>query len=208
MLLALLDVPPTHLLTLHSKDLDRTGMQRSWSAFKKRIERKIGKPPIYLAVTAKSAKGEGGQHLHALLWTGYLHAESLQGFARGTGLGAPDIQMLPQEPENQIGRAQMIGYVLGQLGPVFGSKDHLRHAERARSQRRYSTSTRRVLEVRMPELFAALDRARDGSVPDDLVFSATPRFSREGDEGAVAAVWSGQAEAADSLPHSVLVRVP
>jgi hypothetical protein len=169
--IAVAGTAPTHLLTLNSADLDRQESASAWVLFRKHLERKRGRPLIYLSAPARSVGG-GGYHRHVLLWE-FLYAPTLHGIARKVGFGGPDIQRIGESVEDKLFATV---YVFGQTESVLGSAHHRRHRDRGQWAHRFSRTSDEVLKRLNPQLLSALEMARDRSVSDKELVEMLPRF--------------------------------
>ncbi len=70
---------------------------KRFAALKTRIERRRGRPLIYVGA-ATSGNRDGGYHAHLLLWS-YQHVAALRGDARELGLGTIKIEQI--RPDDQ-----------------------------------------------------------------------------------------------------------
>lgn len=169
--LAIASAAPTNLLTLNSKSFERDQIGPAWSRLHKRIDRQTKRPLVYYGVSARSY-GDGGYHLHLLLWD-YLHVPSLHGHAPAVGFGKPHIDQIGQTVEDKLWTTL---YVCGQTESLFGSKYHGRHRKRERWSRSFFRTSDRVLEVANPQLLSAIKMAEDRSVSDQELVKLVPRF--------------------------------
>ena len=183
---------PTHLLTIDSTYATPTELHAAWRRLVKRVNRQNGNRDwIYFATVSRSSCGGGGYHVHALLWN-FIYLPRLLGHTRKVGLGKPQIEQLDTATRRicrmldppctarhlrLVDAVKAAAYVIGQHEPVFGSTQHLRHVCRLRWNRRYIYPQRRTLERNLPELLAALERARDPTAADDRMLFPGPKFS-------------------------------
>jgi len=139
-----------------------------------RIERNAHRrkqPLIYVGNYAKG-RGNGGYHLHLLLWEEpYMCVYRRQCLA--AGLGRARNTHIDPVPEMVL---YSTSYVLGQHESVFGTDVHLRHRPRAKGKRSFICPQGKTLETYHPELFYALQLAKDKSVTDETLVSECPIF--------------------------------
>jgi hypothetical protein len=159
--LAVAKAEPTHALTLTSADMDQPEMARAFRLLVRRIERnaKTSKPLIYFGVYAQG-KGDGGCHLHLLLW-GYAPQAVWRKHAEAVGLYANRPKRIDSYQPHNVARA--VGYTLSQNQSVFGSRKHLENQPKRKGQRRYITPQKRTLADHNPKLLSALNQAQTQS---------------------------------------------
>ena len=178
LVVAVVQAEPSHFLTIDSPDKSRADMTRAFRCIRLRLQRSRGRraaPVIYVA-TFPCTKDRDGHHLHALLW-GYVHIPKLLGYCRGLGLGKPKMEQISASTPGDPNYWRPIGYVLGQHGPAFGSRDHDRHEPLPKGKRELVYPHRMTLARHCPKLLSALDMARDPSVSDETLCAGLPRFS-------------------------------
>jgi hypothetical protein len=170
--LAVASASPTHHLVVTTAEHSREELAKAWRRFVRRIERRRGhKPLIYVGSFAKGY-GNAGWHLHLLLWD-WPHLPTYLGQAREVGLGWVVVRPIKQTPIDALAAAR---YVLGQQEPVFGSRAHRRHVQRAKFERAFITPQRETLERWKPDLFVALNMAQSESVSDMELLVRLPNF--------------------------------
>jgi hypothetical protein len=169
---------PTHLLTIHSRDLSYGEMGRMLIRFLNRVERSKSSPSrlVYFGSIARSESGMGGHHAHLLLWE-FLWAPMVHRHARELRLGKPRLSQLPCGRESLHEAMQMVTYVLAQQQQVFGSSHHERHTDRLKHKRRFRYPQRETLRKHLPELFTALQLAYSSSTSDMELRQHLPMFS-------------------------------
>jgi len=177
-LIALMGVPPTHLITIHGPP--GTKVSSWWPRYRKRIDRARGpsRPLIYLGVRA-SGFGDGGEHLHLLLWDEWIPFWVLHRHADECGLGKPHVDLVPDPQANRLECASMVTYVLSQHEPVFGSRNHERHHQPHPHQRRWIRPHQATLRTHRPQLLSALNAAESPSISDKELVSKVLTFSNK-----------------------------
>ena len=155
--LAVAEAEPTHTRTLTSADMTQPEMARAFRLLLRRVEQHAHtpKPIIYLGVYAQG-RGEGGCHLHLLLW-GFTPQGVWRKHAEAVGLYAARPRQIDLAQPQNAERA--VGYVLSQNESIFGSRKHLENEPKRKGQRRYVTRQRRTLATHNPKLLSALDHA-------------------------------------------------
>ncbi len=179
--------PPTSLLTLSSADLGLEDVRSAWTKFRKRLWRSHGKDVVAIASTQITSTGTAGFHVHALLWTGFVHISKLRHCVEGTGFGRPHISMVPDANNHFYGALASVGYVYGQLGAILGSTHHKENIPLARGQQRVHKSQTVTLTRSAPELLSALDMAKSPTVTDVQLVQSSPLFISNRD--AILAPW-------------------
>jgi hypothetical protein len=156
--LAVAEAEPTHTLTLTSRKMTQPEMARAFRRLVRRIERnsKGPKPLIYFGVYAQS-RGDGGCHMHLLLW-GYAPQAVWRKHAEAVGLYAPRPKQINLSEPHNVQRA--VGYALSQNEPLFGSRKHLENKPKRKGQRRYVTPQKQTLATQNPKLLSALNQAQ------------------------------------------------
>jgi hypothetical protein len=174
--LTVTDTGPTHHLTL-SGPATKSSVRDLWPTFYRRWNRSRdtrNAPVIYFGCEAQGL-GDGGPHLHLLLWEMPWLAR-VQKHARELGLGA-HVERIAADTDDPMVSLGVVRYILGQHESVFGSREHERHQQKRRSGRRWTHPQRRTLEQHHPRLLAALDLAKDRSVSDLEMFQRLPTFT-------------------------------
>jgi hypothetical protein len=156
--LAVAKAEPTHTLTLTSADMTQPEMASAFRRLVRRIKRNAhsSRPLIYFGVYAQS-KGNGGCHLHLLLWD-YAPQAVWRKHAEAVGLYANRPKLIDRSQPHNLERT--VGYVLSQNEPVFGSRKHLENEPKRKGQRRYVTPQTRTLATHGSELLSALNQAQ------------------------------------------------
>jgi hypothetical protein len=163
---------PTHHLTLGTSDMTQRDLARAFRLLRPLIEtrRNTTKPLIYFGAFAKGA-GEGGVHLHLLLWEMPMIV-TWREQCKSLGIGNPHVKRLSQ-PGSALAVA---GYVAGQQQAVFGSRKHEENKARTTGTRRWVMPQDRTLEAHHPGLCHAMRLAKDKSIPDEVFFASLPGF--------------------------------
>lgn len=163
---------PTHHLTLGTSDMTQKDLAQAFRLVRPLIEtrRNTTKPLIYFGAFAKGA-GEGGVHLHLLLWEMPMIV-TWREQCKGVGIGNPHVERL-SEPGSALAVA---GYVAGQQQAVFGSRKHEENRARTTGKRRWVMPQDRTLEAHHPDLCHPMRLAKDKSLPDEVFFSSLPGF--------------------------------
>jgi hypothetical protein len=163
---------PTHHLTVGTSDMTQKELANGFRRLRPLIERQRNttKPLIYFGAFAKGA-GEGGVHLHLLLWEMPMIV-TWREQCEGIGIGNPHVERL-SEPGSALAVA---GYVAGQQQAVFGSRKHEENKARRTGTRRWVIPQDRTLEAHHPELCDAMRLAKDKSIPDEVFFASLPGF--------------------------------
>ncbi|MGN6372150.1 MAG: hypothetical protein ACTHM1_04055 [Solirubrobacteraceae bacterium] len=175
--LAVASAAPTHHLVISTTDASRESLARAFTLWVRRLERykaRSYKNLIYIG-TAAQGLGDGGYHLHLLLWN-YLHAPVLHGQAKALNLGRSHITKVKADPMNVL---TTVSYVLGQQEEVFGSRKHRLNQPREKGKRHYFHPHLKTLQKHRPELFVALKVAKDKSIPDERFFLLLPSFIKK-----------------------------
>jgi hypothetical protein len=159
---------PTHFLTIDSS-LDRAEFGRCFAKLKKRLRRDRYQPLVYVATLA-SGLGDGGCHAHLVLWKS-LCFNRLAWQVEDVGFGQCRLSPVESYEEATGTPIRLASYVLGQHEPVFRSRHHVRHQERAKFARRFSHPQRPTLGRYHPELLAALDLAKNPAVTDQDLYA-------------------------------------
>ncbi len=166
--LAVASTYPTHFYTLSSANLTRVELSRCLELMVPRIRRRTSTPkrPIIYFGTVVKGEDHDGHHLHLLFWK-RPHMDTFHGQTKALGLGKGKVKQIEPTLEDAL---RVTSYVLGQEQAVFGSKHHWRHGERQKGARRFRRAQRSTLARYQPELFLALDVAKDKSLSDkDMV---------------------------------------
>jgi hypothetical protein len=173
--LAVASTRPTYFVTISTADATHEELARMFRELVPRVERRRStrKPLIYVRSFAQGL-GNGGCHLHMLLWENPYICSYL-GQSRELGLGRLDVQKIDSTPVDALLHAC---YVLGQNEPVFGTNTHEHHQELGGGKRRFGYPQTKTLEKYRPELCCVLDLAKDRSVSDETLFSKLPIFIR------------------------------
>ncbi len=163
---------PTHHLTLGTSQMTQEHLAQAFRLVRPLIERRRNrtKPLVYFGAFAKGA-GEGGVHLHLLLWEMPMIVTWRQQ-CKNVGIGNPHVERL-SEPGSALAVA---GYVAGQQQAVFGSRKHEENRARRTGKRRWVMPQDRTLEAHHPELCDAMRLAKDKSIPDEVFFASLPGF--------------------------------
>ncbi len=175
--LAVTATRPTNFLTLSTIGASQENLAYDFRLLVRRIEGRKSRPKVPLIYFGSFAqgKGHGGYHLHLLLWD-RPHLPMYHGQTRAVGLGHADaVQIIPSTPENVL---RVVSYTLGQQEPVFGSKPHKHHRPREQYKRRFIHPQMKTLEKYHPELFVALNLAKDKSVSDETLVEKLPILVR------------------------------
>jgi len=179
--------PPTSLLTLNSAELGLEDVRAAWTKFRKRLWRSHGKDVVAIASTQITSKGTAGFHVHALLWTGFVHISKLRHCVEETGFGPPYIRMVPDPNNRFYGTLASVAYVYGQHGAILGSTHGRENLPLARGQQRVHKSHTVTLTRSAPELLSALDMAKSPTVTDVQLVQSSPLFISNRD--AILAPW-------------------
>jgi hypothetical protein len=173
--LAVTSTQPTHHLSITSPS--GTTQEECAHRFRlliPRVERNANRrkgPLVYVGSFAKG-RGNGGYHVHLLLWEEpWMHVYRPQ--CRAVGLGRATSTPIGAAPETVL---QRTSYVLGQQVSVFGTKVHQRHLRREKGKRGYVSPQMKTLAGHHPKLFYALTLARDQSVTDETLIQELPIF--------------------------------
>jgi hypothetical protein len=172
--LAVASTQPTHHLTLGSANLSEPELAAAFGRLLPRIQRRKSRPKlplIYFGAYAEG-RGQGGCHLHLLLWE-RPYIPSYRAQARIEAIGNVHAVQVTNDPINTLRACR---YVLGQQESVLGSRHHERHQARDKHQRRFVSNQARTLHEHHPELFRATQAAKDQSVSDKTLFASLPRF--------------------------------
>jgi hypothetical protein len=173
--LAVASTKPTHHVTLTTPaGTGHTELAARFRKFVPRIERNQHRrkgPLIYVGNYAQGF-GDGGCHLHLLLWE-EPHYITYKTQGKAVGLGRIRVTPIESAPATVLHKAS---YVLGQHESVFGTKAHLRHQPRAKFKRSFITCQTNTLEAYHHKLFYALKLANDKSVTDETLVAECPIF--------------------------------
>jgi len=168
--------PPTNSLTLSSRDLGLEDVRFAWPKFRKRLRRSLGKDIVAIASTPITSNGTAGFHVHALLWTGFVHHSTLRECVADTGFERPHIQQVPDAAYDFYRALNSVAYVYGQHGAILGSTHHKENIPLARGQQRVHKSHTVTLTRSAPELLSALDMAKSPTVTDVQLVQSSPIF--------------------------------
>ena len=168
---------PTNSYVLSSADLSRSDLWYSFELLLRRIRREpstANGPTIYVATVAQ-AVAAAGHHLHVLLWK-RPHMPLFHKHTTALGLGKGSAKRIGPTPEDAI---SVTSYALGQQESVFGTKDHWRNEQREKGARRFRCPQQSTLSQFHPELFHALNMAKNESLTDIALASRLPIALRE-----------------------------
>jgi hypothetical protein len=163
---------PTNSYVLSSAALSRTELWYFFELLLRRIRREpstASKPPIYVATVPRGVEATG-HHLHVLLWK-RPHMPLFHKHTKALGLGKGRAKRIGPSPEDAISATS---YALGQQESVFGTKAHWQNEPREKGARRFRCPQDRTLSQLHPELFHALNMAKDESLSDMELVSRLP----------------------------------
>lgn len=182
---AVLISQPTHGLTISSVIEDPAEHSEAFTRFRKRIDRHLGRPWVYVAVPARE-KNAKRFHLHCLHWE-YIPGGSLRKHSRGSGLGVnPYFERIADQ--SVFDQGDQVLYALAQNEPLFGSTHHRRHRPPPKHSKVFRCPKDKTLDAQRPELLSAFQRAENQSISDLELLSmagADPFFNRRLCGGAV-----------------------
>jgi hypothetical protein len=177
LLVALLSSPPTNMLTLQGPQ-DGPSVGEVWPRLRRRVDRaRTSRRPLIYLGTKPNGYGNGGEHMHLLLWD-YVPVGTLLKHCRQLGIGTPRIEEIRHRNQPAL-VARPIAYVLGQQEAVFGTAEHERHMPREKYRRRWLRPHRSTLADHNPELLSAIEAAESESVSDRDLILRVPYLSRD-----------------------------
>jgi hypothetical protein len=175
--LAVASARPTHHMTLTTSDMTQPELADAFDLLKLRIERSRKSRNfrlVYFGVYAQG-KGDGGCHLHLLLWQ-WPYIPLWLGHARDLGIGRLKVKRIsPSTPDNVL---RTVGYVLGQNESVFGTRKQYENEPREKHKHGFAKNHATTLEKHNPELLRAIELAKDKSLSGETLYAQLPRFIR------------------------------
>lgn len=164
--LAIGSTSPRYHVIISTGGMTHEELTRAFDRFKLSVERVTSEPLIYWGVCGNGA-GEGGEHLHLLLWKKPDMRRIWQPARKAAELGWTESK--PVKPG--LGHAlRLAGYVAGQQVSVFGSRDHDSAASR-KNERSWLMPQDATLRKHHPELLAATEAAKS-AITDEELFSS------------------------------------
>src|SRR5205085_1056936 len=133
------------------------------------------KGPLVYVATVADGIGDGGCHLHVLLWE-FPPVWMYRTQGEAVGLGSVQLAQIEPDLTNRMGVAS---YVLGQHESVFGTTKHRENSEHPKGKRRLLMPHDATLKEQNPKLFVALDLAKDQSLSDKTLCRELLRFNKE-----------------------------
>ena len=172
--LATASTQPTHHLTLGTRDMSQPELARAFGLFVRKVERRKHQsgPLIYFGGYGNS-KGNGGYHMHLLLWEKEPFYKSYMKQARSVGISNCYVDPIGPRTQDKLCVAQ---YVFSQQESVFGSHKHSDNEPREKFKRAFISNHAVTLREYHPELFRATELAKDRSVSDEKLFVELPLF--------------------------------
>lgn len=158
---------PRYHLYLSTPGMSHEELAERFDRLRTAVERRTDERLIYWGVFGKGA-GDGGEHVHLLLWKKpqmkLWHEER-----KKVGIGWARSKPVEKGMGNAL---KVAGYVGGQQGSVFGSREH-DNAVNRRQERSWVMPHDATLRRHHPELLKATEAAKAAST-DEVLFASLP----------------------------------
>jgi hypothetical protein len=160
---------PRYHVYLSTEDMSHEELARAFNRFRFIVEQATGEPLVYWGVYGNGA-GDGGEHLHLLLWKKPDVKRVWHPARKAVGIGYTTSIPIARDRDHALRAA---AYVAGQQGPVFGSREH-DHAVERRSERSWVMPQSKTLAKHHPDLLRASQAAKNKSMTDERLFASLP----------------------------------